>query len=192
MGASTFSSTAHRKARLRCLIDVHGLAERCEVVSETPADKGFGAAALQIRATFKLPPVMGPDGPVPTSRTPDPQRANSHEREAQRRTGAPRPRVIRLGDHVAKVDPHSEGDALVLGGFRIAVSHCPLYLGSAADRIDDAGELCQHSVTGVLHDAATVLGDLRIDQLSQVSLEPLVRPLLIRPHEPRVARHIGG
>jgi hypothetical protein len=52
------------KARLRCLIDVHGLAERCDVASEDPAGKGFGRAALQIRSTFKLPPPQGPDGPV--------------------------------------------------------------------------------------------------------------------------------
>ena len=67
-----------------------------------------------------------------------------------------------------------------------------LHLDRAAHRIDDAGELDQEAVAGVLDDAAAVLGDLRIDQLAQVRLEALVRALLIRPHQPRVARHIGG
>lgn len=51
-------------AVLDCRIDTHGLAEECEVVSETPAGRGFGAAALLLRDTFKLKPALGPDGPV--------------------------------------------------------------------------------------------------------------------------------
>jgi hypothetical protein len=51
------------KAVLSCKIDVHGLAEWCKVASETPAGKGFGAAALQLRPMFKLPPATGPEGP---------------------------------------------------------------------------------------------------------------------------------
>jgi hypothetical protein len=49
---------------LNCLIDLHGLAERCQVVEETPAGRGFGAAALEIRPTIKIAPPKGPDGPV--------------------------------------------------------------------------------------------------------------------------------
>lgn len=49
---------------LRCDIDRHGLAEWCKVGSETPAKQGFGAAAMQLRPTFKLKPATGPDGPV--------------------------------------------------------------------------------------------------------------------------------
>jgi hypothetical protein len=37
-----------------------------------------------------------------------------------------------------------------------------------------------------------VLRDLRLNQLAEMRLEPLVRALLIRPHEARVPRHIGG
>jgi len=50
------------KVTLVCLVDVHGLAERCRVASETPARKGFGKAALELRPTFKLTPARGPDG----------------------------------------------------------------------------------------------------------------------------------
>ncbi|HXQ17758.1 MAG TPA: TonB family protein [Caulobacteraceae bacterium] len=49
---------------LRCDIDRHGLAEWCQVATETPANKGFGAAALELRPTFKVKPAMGPDGPI--------------------------------------------------------------------------------------------------------------------------------
>jgi hypothetical protein len=47
---------------LRCLVDVHGLAERCDVAYEAPAGKGFGKAALEMRPTIKLAPTLGADG----------------------------------------------------------------------------------------------------------------------------------
>jgi TonB family protein len=53
--------------RLNCKVDTHGLAETCEVASESPAGKGFGAAALELRPTFKLVPRKGPDGQAITA-----------------------------------------------------------------------------------------------------------------------------
>ena len=47
---------------LSCLIDVHGLAERCVVAAETPKGQGFGKAALEMRPTFQLKPATGADG----------------------------------------------------------------------------------------------------------------------------------
>ena len=55
--------------RLRCDVDVHGLAERCDVIAENPAGKGFGRAALALRATFRFAPAWGTDGPVPSRKT---------------------------------------------------------------------------------------------------------------------------
>jgi TonB family protein len=49
---------------LSCHVDVHGLAERCRIASESPQGWGFGTAALQLRPTFKLKPAQGPAGPV--------------------------------------------------------------------------------------------------------------------------------
>lgn len=49
---------------LRCDIDRFGLAEWCEVASENPGGQGFGAAAMELRPTFKLSPATGPDGPI--------------------------------------------------------------------------------------------------------------------------------
>jgi hypothetical protein len=39
---------------------------------------------------------------------------------------------------------------------------------------------------------SAVVPDLRIDQLPELRLEPLVRPLLIRPHQARITGHVGG
>ena len=37
-----------------------------------------------------------------------------------------------------------------------------------------------------------VLGDLRIEELAAQRFEAFERALLIRPHQPRIARDIGG
>jgi len=50
----------------------------------------------------------------------------------------------------------------------------------------------QHAVAGVLHYSAVVLSDFWTDQLAEMRPETLVRPLFVRPHQPRIARHIGG
>jgi hypothetical protein len=47
---------------LTCLVDVHGLAERCRVAFEKPAGRGFGTAALELQPTLKLTPLKGADG----------------------------------------------------------------------------------------------------------------------------------
>jgi hypothetical protein len=57
------------KVTLRCLVDAHGLAERCDVASEEPKGRGFGKAALEMRVTFKLAPTLGPDGPISAMKT---------------------------------------------------------------------------------------------------------------------------
>ncbi|THD53711.1 TonB family protein [Phenylobacterium sp.] len=60
--ALAYQTGAEGRVRLNCKVDTHGLAETCHVVSESPAGKGFGAAALELRPTFKLVPRKGPDG----------------------------------------------------------------------------------------------------------------------------------
>ncbi len=73
-----------------------------------------------------------------------------------------------------------------------ALGHRLLHLDRAAHRVDDAGELDQHAVAGGLDDAAAVLGDLRIEELAAQRLEAFERAFLVRPHQPRIPRHIGG
>jgi hypothetical protein len=65
---AAYATRREGSASLKCRIDVHGLAEYCQVVAETPSGKGFGKAALELRATFKLPPQLGADG-QPTATT---------------------------------------------------------------------------------------------------------------------------
>ena len=47
---------------LTCLIDVHGLAEKCRVAFEQPQGHGFGAAALEQQPLLRITPKTGPDG----------------------------------------------------------------------------------------------------------------------------------
>jgi hypothetical protein len=76
-----WESRTNGHVTLRCFIDVHGLAERCRVAFESPPGRGFGAAALQLQPTLKLPPAKGADGaPIGATmnialnfRAPDPQ-----------------------------------------------------------------------------------------------------------------------
>ena len=59
-----YAARIRGEVMLNCDIDTHGLAERCEVASETPPGKGFGDAALQLRPTFKLTPAHDAGGPI--------------------------------------------------------------------------------------------------------------------------------
>ena len=61
---AAYEARIHGDVTLNCEVDRHGLAERCEVVSETPPGKGFGEAALQLRPTFKLTPAHDASGPI--------------------------------------------------------------------------------------------------------------------------------
>src|SRR6516165_3277732 len=63
---------------------------------------------------------------------------------------------------------------------------------ATAHRIDDAGKLHQHAVAGGLDDPATVLGDLRIEELAAQGFEAFERAFLVRPHQPSIADDISG
>ena len=97
-----------------------------------------------------------------------------------------------LGDHVAEVDADAKLDPFVGRDRCIAFGHAALQFHRAAHRIHDARKFRQQAVAGVFDHAAAMLGNLRIYQLGEVRPEPLVRAFLIRPHQARIARHIGG
>jgi hypothetical protein len=67
-----------------------------------------------------------------------------------------------------------------------------LNLCGTAHRVYDAAKFRQEAIAGVLYGTAPVLLDLRINQLTEMRLEPFVRPFLVRSHQARIARHIGG
>jgi hypothetical protein len=100
--------------------------------------------------------------------------------------------VAAVGDHVAEIDPDPEPDPAVLGYPGLAVDHCPLQFHGTAHRVDDAREFRQHAIASILDDAAGMLADLRVEELAAMRLEALVRALLVRAHQPRIARHIGS
>ncbi len=47
---------------LECAVNVQGALEKCAVVKEIPAGRGFGAAALSLAPKFSMKPVTR-DGP---------------------------------------------------------------------------------------------------------------------------------
>lgn len=51
-------------ATLSCTVAVNGAVRDCSVISETPANEGFGAAALKISRFFKMKPQMENGEPV--------------------------------------------------------------------------------------------------------------------------------
>ena len=85
-----------------------------------------------------------------------------------------------------------EFDATVRRQWFIALGQSRLHLGCAAQRVDNAGELDQEAVAGGLDEAAVVLGDFRIDEFAPQRLEAFERAFLVRPHQPRIPRDIGG
>ena len=100
--------------------------------------------------------------------------------------------VVSIDDHVPKINPDAEGDAPVLGRLCVAVGHRALDLDGASDRIDDAREFDERPIASQLHGAAAVLFHLRVDELAAMGLQAGERPLLVRAHQARIARHIGG
>ena len=100
--------------------------------------------------------------------------------------------VVGLDDHVAEVDADAQFDAAFRPDAGVPLRHRLLHLDRAAHRIDDARKFHQHAVAGGLDDPAVVLGDLRIEELAAQRFEAFVRAFLVRPHQPRIPRHIGG
>jgi len=100
--------------------------------------------------------------------------------------------VVAVDDHVAEIDPDAKAQAALLGEIQIAVGHPALDFAGAAHRIDDAGKFRQHAIAGGLYDAPAMLFDLRIDEFAEMPSQPFMRAFLIRPHQKRVPRHVGG
>jgi len=100
--------------------------------------------------------------------------------------------VVAFDDHIAEIDADAQFDALVRRDACVPLRDRLLHLDRATHRIDDAGKLHQYTVAGGLDDAAVVLGDLRIEELMAQRLEAFERAFLVRAHQPRIPRHIGG
>ena len=91
-----------------------------------------------------------------------------------------------------RFDANAQFNAAVRPDTGVPLGHRLLYSDRAAHRIDDAGKFDQQAVAGGLDDAAPVLGDFWIDQFTPQRCEAFERAFLVRPHQPRIPRHIGG
>jgi hypothetical protein len=100
--------------------------------------------------------------------------------------------VASVNNDVAEIDSDAKSDPPIVRHIPVAVEHAALNLCGAAHRVDDAAEFHQHPVARRLDDAAAMFGDLRVDQFPSMRFQPGQRALLIRPHQTRIARHIGG
>ena len=88
--------------------------------------------------------------------------------------------------------PTRNPDPALFRQLRLALGHPPLHLDRAPDGVDHARKLRQQAVAGVLYGSPPVLLDFGRNELPEMRLQPFVRPLLIRPHQARVSRHVGG
>jgi hypothetical protein len=86
------------------------------------------------------------------------------------------------------MDLVSETPAIIeFGHFRIVLRRRELLANGL-----HTAKFGQQPVAGVLYGTAPVFPNLRLDQLPEMRFQPFVRPLLIRPHKPRIPCHIGG
>ena len=68
-------------------------------------------------------------------------------------------KVVLFGDHIARVDADAELHPSVLGDGRVALRNLVLYLDTAANRLDDAGELSDDAVPCAAEDVTAMGGD---------------------------------
>jgi hypothetical protein len=112
--------------------------------------------------------------------------------QARRDIDAVAENVAAVRDDVTEIDPDPKPDPAVLGYRDLTIDHRALQFGGTADGVDDTREFHQHPVAGRLNDAAGMLADLRVEELAAMRLEAPVRAFLVRAHQTRVPRHIGG
>jgi hypothetical protein len=100
--------------------------------------------------------------------------------------------VVAFDDHVAEIDADAQLDPAGRRDTSIPPGHCLRHRDHAAHRIDDAHKFHQHAVAGGLDDAAMMFADFPIEELAAQRFEAFERALLVRSHQPRIPRHIGG
>src|SRR5258708_13380843 len=73
----------------------------------------------------------------------------------------------------------------------IGAGHSELNIDGAAYRIDRADKFRQHSVAVGSDDAATMIGDLGIDQVRPIILKLAERPFLVQAHHSPVTGNLA-
>jgi hypothetical protein len=100
--------------------------------------------------------------------------------------------VMGLDDYVADIDAHTESNAAVFRITDCKFMNAGLELDRSSNRLDSARKLRQEPVTGILHYAAAVLRNRRLDTAREERGQFGVRSLFGTVHEPRIASHVGG
>ena len=99
--------------------------------------------------------------------------------------------LVLVGHHVAHVDAHAELHDAIGGQVLVSLGHHHLHRDRRLDGADDAGKLQQEAVAGVLHQAAAVIEDDRVDR-GPMGLERGVRARLVGPHHAGVAGDVSA
>lgn len=119
----------------------------------------------------------------------NPARLSQHF-QARRDIDAITKDVIAINDDVTKIDTDTKVQSLIRGNAFVALGHAPLDVNCAAHCIDNTREFQQQPVTGRLDDAAVMLRDLGVDELSPVRFQCRQRATIVHTHEARVPGHI--
>ena len=99
--------------------------------------------------------------------------------------------LVLVGHHVAHVDAHPELHEAIGGKVLVSFGHHHLHRDRCLDGADDAGKFQQEAVAGVLHQAAAVIEDDRIDR-GPVRLERGMRARLVGSHHAGVAGDVSA
>jgi hypothetical protein len=100
--------------------------------------------------------------------------------------------VVLFGNDIAQVHADAKTDAPLFGHLGLPISHPALDLDGAAHRVHNTRKFRQQAVAGILYGMATMVLDLWLNYLAEMCPEAFVSPFLVRPHQARISRHIGG
>ncbi|MFK4535663.1 hypothetical protein ABIA00_003846 [Bradyrhizobium ottawaense] len=99
--------------------------------------------------------------------------------------------LVLIGDDVAHVDAEAELHGAVGRQMVVALRHQRLHRDRGLGGADDRRELQQEAIAGVLHDAAAVIEDDRVDRAA-MGLEGGMGAGLVAAHHARIAGDIGA
>jgi hypothetical protein len=111
--------------------------------------------------------------------------------EAGRDIDAIAVKVRAVDDDVAEIDADAVEQAAGRGEGRVALRQGRLQLESGRGRFDDTGEFHENAVADEPDDAALVLENLRLDDLTQLGFERTQGPRLVFADEPGIADYIS-
>ena len=98
--------------------------------------------------------------------------------------------LVLVGHHVAHVDAHAELHGSIGREMLVPLGHHHLHRDRGLDGADDRGKFKEEAVAGVLHQAAAMIEDDRVDR-GAMGLERGVRPRLVGSHHAGIAGDVS-